>query len=863
MIFFLGMSVLPLMVAAFFTRRVIGSGARTAAVQPIWRGARMCADFFLKRRHKAGAAVTMAVLGLLPTWAFAQPEHAGGGGEANLVLPDLSTVNFFGMDGHALLMIGLLFCAGGLLFGLASYVQLKNLPVHRTMREISEMIYETCKTYLVTQGKFILLLWAFIAVIIALYFGYLAPVPGKSIAVTLPIILGFSLLGIAGSYGVAWFGIRVNTFANSRTAFAGLRGKPYPCYAIPLKAGMSVGMMLISVELLMMLIILLFIPGDYAGPCFIGFAIGESLGAAALRIAGGIFTKIADIGADLMKIVFKIKEDDARNPGVIADCTGDNAGDSVGPSADGFETYGVTGVALIAFILLAVHDPKVQVQLLVWIFVMRVAMLVSSSGAYFLNGAIAHAKYADADEMDFETPLTSLVWITSILSILLTYAVTYVIIPTLGDSGDTTIWWKLASIISCGTLAGAVIPELVKVFTSTKSSHVKEVVKSAQEGGASLGILSGFVAGNFSAYWLGLCMVSLMGAGYYFTTGRSMADLMLAPAVFAFGLVAFGFLGMGPVTIAVDSYGPVTDNAQSVYELSLIENVPGIEAELTKDYNFAVKFERAKHLLEANDGAGNTFKASAKPVLIGTAVVGATTMIFSIIMALTGGLTHDVQNLSLLHAPFMLGLITGGAMIYWFTGASTQAVTTGAYRAVEFIKANIKLDGVEKASVEDSKKVVEICTRYAQKGMFIIFLAVFFATLAFAFLEPFFFIGYLISIATFGLYQAIFMANAGGAWDNAKKIVEVELKQKGTPLHDATVVGDTVGDPFKDTSSVALNPVIKFTTLFGLLAVELAVTLSTENPLLAHALAVIFFLVSVFFVWKSFYGMRIGGGARN
>jgi len=820
------------------------------AMQQIASAMKEGAESFLKRRYKT-VAVLLGLL--LPTVAYAQPEQ-GGGGEANLVLPDLSSVNFFGMNGHALLMIGLLFCVGGLLFGLAIYVQLKNLPVHRTMREISELIYETCKTYLVTQGKFIVLLWVFIAVIIGLYFGYLAPVPGKSIGVTLPIILLFSVIGIAGSYGVAWFGIRVNTFANSRTAFAGLRGKPYPIMAIPLKAGMSIGMLLISVELLIMLFILLFIPRDYAGPCFIGFAIGESLGAAALRIAGGIFTKIADIGADLMKIVFKIKEDDARNPGVIADCTGDNAGDSVGPSADGFETYGVTGVALITFILLAVKSPETQVQLLVWIFVMRVAMLVSSAGAYFLNGAIAHAKYANSDEMSFEAPLTSLVWVTSIISIILTFIVSYYMIPGLGDG---TLWWKLACIISCGTLAGAIIPELVKVFTSTESSHVKEVVTSAQEGGASLGILSGFVAGNFSAYWLGLCMVALMALGYYFSTGASMAELMLAPAVFAFGLVAFGFLGMGPVTIAVDSYGPVTDNAQSVYELSLIENVPGIEDELKRDYKIDVNFERAKHLLEANDGAGNTFKASAKPVLIGTAVVGATTMIFSIIMALTGGLSHDVQNLSLLHAPFMLGLISGGAMIYWFTGASTQAVTTGAYRAVEFIKANIKLEGVEKASIADSKKVVEICTKYAQRGMFNIFLAVFFATLAFAFVEPFFFIGYLISIAIFGLYQAIFMANAGGAWDNAKKVVEVDLKQKGTPLHDATVVGDTVGDPFKDTSSVAMNPVIKFTTLFGLLAVELAVTLSADKPLLAHALAVIFFLISVFFVWTSFYGMRI------
>ena len=843
---FEAVSALSLVVAFFFARQSIGAIKAGAGA-------------FLRRPCKTVAAVLGLGL-LLPAFANAQ-EHAGGG-EANLVLPDLTTVHFFGMTGHALLMWGLLFCAAGLLFGLAIYTQLKNLPVHRSMREISELIYETCKTYLVTQGKFILLLWTFIAVVISLYFGYLAPVPNKPIWVTLPIILFFSIVGILGSYGVAWFGIRVNTFANSRTAFAGLRGKPYPCFAIPLKAGMSIGMALISVELLIMLCILLFIPVDYAGPCFIGFAIGESLGAAALRIAGGIFTKIADIGSDLMKIVFKIKEDDARNPGVIADCTGDNAGDSVGPSADGFETYGVTGVALITFILLAVKSPATQAELLVWIFVMRVAMLISSSAAYFLNGAIAKAKYANSDEMDFEAPLTSLVWITSIVSIALTYVVSWAMIPNL--AGDSTLWWKLASIISCGTLAGALIPELVKVFTSTNSAHVQEVVTSAKEGGASLGILSGFVAGNMSAYWLGLSMVALMALGYFFSMmGGSMDLIMLAPAVFAFGLVAFGFLGMGPVTIAVDSYGPVTDNAQSVYELSLIETIPGIKAELKKDFNFDVKFERAKYLLEANDGAGNTFKATAKPVLIGTAVVGATTMTFSIIMALTHGLTQNVQNLSLLHAPFMLGLICGGAVIYWFTGASTQAVTTGAYRAVEFIKRNIHLEGAEKASVTDSKKVVEICTKYAQKGMFNIFLAVFFATLAFAFIEPFFFIGYLISIAIFGLYQAIFMANAGGAWDNAKKVVEVDLKQKGTPLHDATVIGDTVGDPFKDTSSVAMNPVIKFTTLFGLLAVELAVTLSAQNPVLATSLAVAFFLVSVFFVHKSFYGMRIDTKSGN
>jgi K(+)-stimulated pyrophosphate-energized sodium pump len=630
---------------------------------------------------------------------------------------------------------------------------------------------------------------------------------------------------------------------------------------------MSIGMMLISVELLIMLCILLFVPGSYAGPCFIGFAIGESLGAAALRIAGGIFTKIADIGSDLMKIVFKIKEDDARNPGVIADCTGDNAGDSVGPSADGFETYGVTGVALITFILLGVSNPTVQVQLLVWIFVMRVMMIVASALSYFINDTIAKSRFRNADSMNFEKPLTSLVWITSIVSVVITFVVSYLTIPTL--SGNPTLWWKLAIIISCGTIAGALIPELVKVFTSTESRHVSEVVTSSREGGASLNILSGLVAGNFSAYWLGISIVGLMSIAYIITTlgataglglGALMVDPVAAP-VFGFGLVAFGFLGMGPVTIAVDSYGPVTDNAQSVYELSLIEHIPGIEAEVKKDHNIDINFSRAKHLLEENDGAGNTFKATAKPVLIGTAVVGATTMIFSIIMALTDGLRSNTEGLSLLHAPFVLGLITGGAIIYWFTGASTQAVTTGAYRAVEFIKANIRLEGVEKASVEDSKKVVQICTQYAQKGMFNIFMTVFFSTLAFAFVEPFFFIGYLISIAIFGLYQAIFMANAGGAWDNAKKVVEVDLKMKGTPLHDATVVGDTVGDPFKDTSSVAMNPVIKFTTLFGLLAVELAVSLTARNngdTTLTHILAAVFFLVSVFFVWRSFHGMRIG-----
>jgi K(+)-stimulated pyrophosphate-energized sodium pump len=703
--------------------------------------------------------------------AFAQEPTHKPGGEANLVLPDLSKVSFMGINGRSLLLFGLIVCALGMLFGLMIYTQLKKLPVHDSMREISELIYETCKTYLTTQGKFILILEIFIGAVIVLYFGALVGFPILKVL----IILGFSLVGIAGSYGVAWFGIRVNTFANSRTAFAALGGKPYPIYAIPLKAGMSIGMLLISVELVIMLFILLFVPGDYAGPCFIGFAIGESLGAAALRIAGGIFTKIADIGSDLMKIVFKIKEDDARNPGVIADCTGDNAGDSVGPSADGFETYGVTGVALISFILLAVQDTTVQVQLLVWIFVMRVMMVVASAGSYFINEAFAKAKYGKADEMNFERPLTNLVIITSLVSIIMTFVVSRLIIPALGpNGGDTSLWWKLSIIISCGTAAGAIIPELVKVFTSTHSRHVSEVVTSSKEGGPSLNILSGLVAGNFSAYWLGISIVALMAVAYG-VSEQGVGVLMVAPSVFAFGLVAFGFLGMGPVTIAVDSYGPVTDNAQSVYELSLIEQVPNVQALVKQDYGITVNFDRAKHLLEENDGAGNTFKATAKPVLIGTAVVGATTMIFSIIMLLTKGLTDQeaLRSLSILHAPFMLGLITGGAIIYWFTGASTQAVTTGAYRAVEFIKANIRLEGVEKASVADSKKVVEICTQYAQKGMFNIFLTVFFSSLAFAFVEEYFFIGYLISIAIFGLYQAIFMANAGGAWDNAKKIFEV------------------------------------------------------------------------------------------
>ena len=781
----------------------------------------------------------------------AQPEHRGG--EVNLVVPDLSRVTFLGgISGPSLLMGGLLIALLGMVFGLVIYKRLRDLAVHASMREISELIYETCKTYLQTQGRFLMILEIFIGTAIIFYFGFLQRLEVYRVV----IILIFSIIGILGSYSVAWFGIRVNTFANSRTAFASLRGRPYPCYHIPMESGMSIGMLLISIELFLMLCILLFIPGNLAGPCFIGFAIGESLGAAALRVAGGIFTKIADIGSDLMKIAFKIKEDDARNPGVIADCTGDNAGDSVGPSADGFETYGVTGVALISFILLAVRDPVVQVQLLVWIFSMRVLMIIASALSYFVNSAVAKTRYENAAKMNFEAPLTSLVWLTSIVSVALTFILSKILIPDV--AGDTTLWWKLSAVITCGTLAGAIIPEFVKVFTSTGSRHVREVVTASREGGASLNILSGFVAGNFSAYWLGMSIVVLMGIGYTISTSFP-SGIMLAPAVFAFGLVAFGFLGMGPVTIAVDSYGPVTDNAQSVFELSTIEQIRGIDEDIKRNFGFVPQFEQAKEFLEENDGAGNTFKATAKPVLIGTAVVGATTMIFSIILALTEGLNPNLMtNISILHPPFLLGLIAGGAMIYWFTGASTQAVSTGAYRAVEFIKANIKLEGTTKASVSDSKKVVEICTQYAQKGMFNIFLTVFFATLGFAFLEPYFFIGYLISIALFGLYQAIFMANAGGAWDNAKKIVETELKSKGTELHAATVVGDTVGDPFKDTSSVALNPIIKFTTLFGLLAVDLAVSVANNQGTgLTTAISAVFLAISLVFVYRSFYRMRI------
>jgi K(+)-stimulated pyrophosphate-energized sodium pump len=801
----------------------------------------------LRRTRAVGLVPVLVMVSVLLT------ATAAWASEASLKLPDLSAVNFMGVSGTVLLWIGLVICLGGMAFGLIQFMQIRNLPVHRAMLEISELIYETCKTYLITQGKFIAILWAFIAVIMVVYFGVLSHTPPFQVA----IIILFSIVGILGSYSVAWFGIRINTYANSRTAFASLHGKPYPTNAIPLKSGMSIGMLLISVELVIMLFIMLVIPGEFAGPCFIGFAIGESLGAAALRIAGGIFTKIADIGSDLMKIVFKIKEDDARNPGVIADCTGDNAGDSVGPTADGFETYGVTGVALITFILLAVSVATVQIQLLVWIFVMRVGMIITSALSYFINTAWSKAKYGRADKFNFEMPLTTLVWLTSFISIAMTYALSAMLIPEL--NGDTALWWKLATIITCGTLAGAIIPELVKVFTSTHSRHVREVLAASKEGGASLNILSGFVAGNFSAYWMGLAIILLMAIAYFVST-LGLGNLMVAPAVFAFGLVAFGFLGMGPVTIAVDSYGPVTDNAQSVYELSTIETIPGIKEDMKKTFGFEPNFDNAKMYLEENDGAGNTFKATAKPVLIGTAVVGATTLIFSIIQLLKGmfGDANVSEGLSILNPLFLLGLITGGAVIYWFTGAATQAVSTGAYRAVEFIKKNIKLEGGgEKASVTDSKKVVEICTQYAQRGMFNIFLGVFFSTLAFACLNHYFFIGYLISIAIFGLYQAIFMADAGGAWDNAKKIVETELNAKGTELHAACVVGDTVGDPFKDTSSVAMNPVIKFTTLFGLLAVELAITIPENMSVLKFILAGAFFLGSLIFVYRSFYNMRI------
>jgi K(+)-stimulated pyrophosphate-energized sodium pump len=797
--------------------------------------------------------------------ALAASDHVS---EVNLVLPDLgdlSLVAFFGdTSGWTLLSYGLLVCIAGLVFGAVIYRQIQHLPVHRTMAEVSELIYETCKTYMITQGKFLLILEAFTAVIMIGYFYFVQQLAVSAVA----LILAFSLVGIAGSFAVAWFGIRINTLANSRTAFASLAAKPFPVYAIPIKSGISIGMLLISTELLIMLCILLFVPADLAGKCFIGFAIGESLGAAALRIAGGIFTKIADIGSDLMKIEFGIQEDDARNPGVIADCAGDNAGDSVGPTADGFETYGVTGVALITFIMLAVPEAAVQVQLLVWLFVMRVMMIVASGISYFGNQVLAERLYGDKARFNFEAPLTSLVWITSAVSVILTFVVSYLLIGhfTVGGKAHPGLWWQLSLIITLGTLAGAIIPEVVKAFTSTHSRHVREVVTASKAGGASLNILSGIVAGYFSAFWIGVIIVALMSGAYILSQfelaaviNPDYAKAVMMAAVFSFGLVAFGFLGMGPVTIAVDSYGPVTDNAQSVYELSMIEQVPGIEAEVKRDFGFDLNFRTAKFLLEENDGCGNTFKATAKPVLIGTAVVGATTMVFSIVMLLTSGLTENLDKLSLLHPPFLLGLIAGGATIFWFSGASTQAVSTGAYRAVEFISTHIRLDAVVKASQKDSKKVVEICTIYAQKGMFNIFMAVFFGTLACAFIEPFFFIGYLISLAIIGLYQAVFMANAGGAWDNAKKIVETELHAKGTDLHNASVVGDTVGDPFKDTASVAMNPIIKFTTLFGLLAVEMAVGLQAQGHLVTvFALAGLFLIINLVFVFRSFYSMGIG-----
>lgn len=786
---------------------------------------------------------------LLPCLGFAA--------ESDIVLPDVSRVKFGFMPGTWLLMIGLLVCIGGLVFGLMQAADLKRMPAHRSMLEVSELIYKTCKTYLFTQARLLFILELLIGAIIFVYFYYLNEMPLNNVLV----VLLWSVIGILGSFAVAWFGMRINTYANSRAAFSALRGKPLPVLRIPLQAGMSIGMLLISVELVMMLIILIFIDPLHAGACFLGFAIGESLGASVLRICGGIFTKIADIGSDLMKIEFKIKEDDPRNPGVIADCVGDNAGDSVGPTADGFETYGVTGVALITFIALAVNpqNPGLAAVLLVWLFVMRIMMIVTSLISYKVNDQWTVREHENSATMDFEKPLHRLVVLTSAVSIIMTFVVSFIMLYRL-EGNQSNLWWVLSVIISCGTIAGALIPVLTMAFTSLKSDHVAEIVDSTREGGASLTILSGLVAGNFSAFWMGLAIASLMFVAYFFSTYIDPALMSNFAAVFAFGLVAFGFLGMGPVTIAVDSYGPVTDNAQSIFELSTIETVPGISDELQRDHGFTPDFVHSKDFLEENDGAGNTFKATAKPVLIGTAVVGATTMIFSLILLLTHGNAEAMQRLLLTDPYILLGLICGGAVIYWFTGASMQAVTTGSYRAVEYIKRNIHLDlgGEPKANVKDSQEVVRICTEYAQKGMWNIFLAVFFLALGFAFLEPFFFIAYLIALAVFGLFQAIFMANAGGAWDNAKKLVEISLKQKGTPLHDATVVGDTVGDPFKDTSSVALNPIIKFTTLFGILAVELAVKLDDAGRgALVGGLSVAFLAVGLFFVWRSFYGMRI------
>ena len=786
-------------------------------------------------------------------------------GEADIHIPDLTKVAFsiFGQTvaGTSILMAGLFICALGVVFGLFQYSQTKNLPVHDRMRAVSNIIWETCKTYLMQQGKFLAILWLLIAACMSYYFLGLQHVPFGNLLV----ILLCSVLGILGSYGVAWFGIRINTQANSRTAFSALKGNALATLLIPLKSGMSVGLLLVSVELFFMICILSFLPPTLIGPCFIGFAIGESLGASALRICGGIFTKIADIGADLMKIVFQLPEDDPKNPGVIADCTGDNAGDSVGPTADGFETYGVTGVALIAFLALALDAlPIMAGTLIIWLFAMRILMILTSLASYFINDKLSQALYGSKRDFDLEAPLTHLVWITSIVSIIVTFAASYVLLPDSAETGGQAhkgLWWVLSTIISCGTLAGAIIPEFTKVFTSTNSRHVREVTNASQHGGASLNILSGLVAGNFSAFWGGLVILTLMLCGWQVSQHASVTSLMpagmaFAAPIFAFGLIAFGFLGMGPVTIAVDSFGPVTDNAQSVYELSQIESAPNIKEEIKRDFGFVPDFENAKYQLEKGDGAGNTFKATAKPVLIGTAVVGATTMVFGIIMLLQKlpGYGDVVAKLSLVQPEVLLGLLMGGSVIYWFTGASTQAVVTGAYRAVVFIKKNIKLDGGA-ASIEDSKEVVKICTVYAQKGMINIFIVIFCMSLALPFFNPYFFIGYLIGIAFFGLFQAIFMANAGGAWDNAKKIVEVDMRQKGTPLHAATVVGDTVGDPFKDTSSVSLNPVIKFTTLFGLLAVEIAVTMHSAP--VKTAIGVFFFVIALIFVYRSFYAMRI------
>jgi K(+)-stimulated pyrophosphate-energized sodium pump len=803
--------------------------------------------FSVKTRQVCAAALAA----LFPNVALAS--------EADLRIPDLSQVSFLGgaLSGTAVLLIGLVVCVLGIAYGWMQYVQTRNLPVHAAMGNVSQIIWETCKTYLFQQGKFLALLWVLIAVCMVYYFGVLSEQGAGHVV----MILLASVLGILGSYGVAWFGIRINTVANSRAAFSALRGNALATLAIPLKSGMSVGLLLVAIELFFMICILQFLPSELAGPCFIGFAIGESLGASALRICGGIFTKIADIGADLMKIVFNLPEDDPRNPGVIADCTGDNAGDSVGPTADGFETYGVTGVALIAFLALALAaSPELCGVLIIWLFAMRILMIVTSLVSYLANDAISRMLYGGSKDFNLEQPLTNLVWLTSLVSILVTYGASYVLLARhpVAVAASPDLWWVLSTIISLGTIAGALIPEFTKVFTSTESRHVKEVVTSSRQGGASLNILSGLVAGNFSAFWTGLCILALMFGAYHFAQTAALQAMMpeafrFAAPIFAFGLVAFGFLGMGPVTIAVDSFGPVTDNAQSVYELSQIEAKPGISDEIEKDFGFRPDFGHAKHQLEKGDGAGNTFKATAKPVLIGTAVVGATTMVFGIIMMLKGIYPDTIEKLSLVHPEAIMGLLMGGAVIYWFTGASTQAVVTGAYRAVVYIKDNMKLDAAT-AATEASKEVVRICTQYAQRGMINIFIVIFCFSLALAFFDPFFFIGYLVGLAFFGLFQAIFMANAGGAWDNAKKIVEVDLKMKNTPLHAATVVGDTVGDPFKDTSSVSLNPVIKFTTLFGLLAVEIAVKMEDG---LKHTLGAAIFLVGLVFVYRSFYGMRI------